>query len=740
MNLIDYCNRIIRYTFYALFILVPLSFSQYTSELFELNKMWITFAATIIIASAWITKMISLKKFVFRRTFFDIPLLLFFLSQMIATFISLDPHISWWGYYSRFNGGFYSTICYIVLFYALVTNLAFKEAKKSLTISLATGLGVALWGLPAHFGKDPTCLLFRGTFDTTCWTEAFQPTVRIFSTLGQPAWLAAYLAFLIPLAIAYSLNNLISKEEKNYKQLAIYYSLCVLLFYLCLIFANTRAGFIAFWAGNTLFWVGIYIKGVLTKKDWVKFAFLLNGSFLLLNFIFGFPLSGFDKFTAKGLMSYAEKWVVAYAQESSPEDTTNTINPNTITDSGVIRQIVWKGAVDAWEKSPLFGTGVETFAFAYYGSRPSEHNLTSEWDFLYNKAHNEYLNYLTTTGAFGLGSYLIFIGATAYFFLIFLKDRSIQTQEQKKIFLLATGLFAGWTTILISNFFGFSVVIINIFFFLTPAYLLLIYTEIHPENKYLKSLPESKTTIPLTAFQITGLIFVVIIALYMLLKLLTYWNADKAYALGYNLNRVGDYQNAYTKLTEAVTLRPGESVFKDELALNLATIATALSLQEGADQTTASQAAQQAIALSNEVTTSHPNNIAFWKNRVKIFLLLTQSNIEGKEVFQQLAIDALQKVLSLAPTDAKVMYNLGSLLKEKDPHKAVEVLTQTIEQKPNYTDAYRELALTYKDLAEKSQGTSRSDFVQKSKENFEKVLELNPDDKKSQDELKNLNI
>ena len=45
------------------------------------------------------------------------------------------------------------------------------------------------------------------------------------------------------------------------------------------------------------------------------------------------------------------------------------------------------------------------------------HNLTSEWDFLYNKAHNEYLNYLATTGLFGLGSYLLFIGVFLVWFV-----------------------------------------------------------------------------------------------------------------------------------------------------------------------------------------------------------------------------------------------------------------------------------------------------------------------------------
>src|SRR6266498_913585 len=205
MKIINYCNRIIEYSFYSLFLLVPLVFSGATSELFELNKMWLVFGGTTIIVTAWITKIVLERKIFIQRTPLDILLMLFLFSQIISSIFSLDPHISWWGYYSRFNGGLLSTICYIILYYAFVSNLELKHVLKTLHVTLLAGLITAVWGFPAHFGYDPTCLMFRGTFDTSCWTEAFQPTVRTFSTLGQPAWFAAYLALLLPLTMAYAL-------------------------------------------------------------------------------------------------------------------------------------------------------------------------------------------------------------------------------------------------------------------------------------------------------------------------------------------------------------------------------------------------------------------------------------------------------------------------------------------------------------------------------------------------------
>src|SRR3989337_1892261 len=166
MKFLNLCNRIIEYSFYTLFLLVPLAFTSASSELFELNKMWLVWGLTIIIGASWFIKMILQKRILLCRTPLDIPIGLFLLSQIISTIFSLDPHVSLWGYYSRFNGGLLSIISYILLYYAFLSNFDSQKlsavVRRLLTISLISGLIVALWGLPSHFGYDPTCLLLRG--------------------------------------------------------------------------------------------------------------------------------------------------------------------------------------------------------------------------------------------------------------------------------------------------------------------------------------------------------------------------------------------------------------------------------------------------------------------------------------------------------------------------------------------------------------------------------------------------
>lgn len=217
-NIVAKLDTAIRWSFYLLFALVPLIMWPSTFELFEFNKMWFVFGLSIFIAFLWGSKMIALKRFEIRRTPLDIPLALFLISQIISTIFSMEPHTSLWGYYSRFNGGLLSTVAYIFLYYAFATNLVRKlgdeneDSKpfsyKILIASMLSGIAVTLWGLPSHFGADPTCLLFRGSLDVSCWTEQFQPTVRIFSTLGQPNWMGTFLAALIPIALGFGVGVL----------------------------------------------------------------------------------------------------------------------------------------------------------------------------------------------------------------------------------------------------------------------------------------------------------------------------------------------------------------------------------------------------------------------------------------------------------------------------------------------------------------------------------------------------
>ena len=785
-------NRLIEYSFYCLFLFVPLVFVSSTSELFEFNKMWLTFILTIIIATSWIIKMIRQRRILIQRTPLDIPILLFLLSQLISTFHSLDTYVSIWGYYSRFNGGLLSHLSYIILYYAFVSNFTLDQArgdasggtnagvrlldrrgsqrsasafdaskarlagaplderaagpratqmvKRLVSISLISGLIVALWGLPSHFGYDPTCFLFRGTFDVSCWTNDFQPKVRIFSTLGQPDWLGAYLAILLPISIVMFLKNL--KSQTRSFMLTAFYFLLSILFYLDLMFTGSKSAFLGFWAGAIpLFFIFAFVM----RKN-IKSAAIVGivvVSLMVITLFAGQSFLGLDKYLLIPLKTITSQKTVKPNSNTSVSVHTGELGG---TDSGKIRLIVWKGALDIWRHNPIFGTGVETFAFAYYRYKPKEHNLTSEWDFLYNKAHNEYLNYLATTGAFGLGSYLLLIGS---FLLVSLKriknqkskiihstshstvssDRIGSGQKQAKslkdsgltrmtffnfglgfeLYALIFALLASYIAILVSNFFGFSVVIINLYFFLIPAFVFILTGSLTPKKNYENS---TETTSLIQQFMIIATVFV---SIYLIYSLAVFWVADTNYALGYNLDHANQYQTAYPFLQTAVSQRPNEPVFQDELSQNEATLALLSAQQKEATQ--AALLTTQAITLSNNIVSNHPNNVVFWKSRTRVFYILSQFDPQ----YMTFALQSLEKAYTLAPTDVKISYDLGVLYGQTgNDKKAIKFLKHTICIKPDYRNAYYALGLFYHDMAINKSGKVVNRELQK-----KAVLEMN---------------
>ena len=389
-------EKIIFWLFGILLFLVPLILWPYTSEVFEFNKMVVVYLLTVLISASWVGRMVLEKKFIFRRTILDIPLLVFAGTQLISTLLSIDPLTSWLGYYSRFNGGMLSVISYALLYWAFVSNIDAKGAIKLIYVTLTSAALVAIYGVLEHFG-----------IDKNIWVQDVQS--RVFSTLGQPNWLAAWLTALIPVTWALILNlklNFTPRLTVRSKSFWVLFALSTLFFW-TLIFSKSRSGLAGFGLTYLLFWASYFwINKEEFKKYLVPFT-IISSSFLIICLISGTQWT-------PSIGKLFSKSANTQSQAAPPGATALETGG---TESGTIRKIVWKGAVQVWLHYPVFGTGVETFAYSYYLYRPAEHNMTSEWNFIYNKAHNEYLNFAANSGTVGLLSYLVLIGFTIYFFI-----------------------------------------------------------------------------------------------------------------------------------------------------------------------------------------------------------------------------------------------------------------------------------------------------------------------------------
>jgi putative inorganic carbon (hco3(-)) transporter len=632
-------RRIIFFLFAALTFFVPIVLWPYTSEVFEFNKMVLVYILTALIASAWAIRCIIERKFIFRRTILDIPLLIFFGSQLISTILSIDFYTSVFGYYSRFNGGLLSTVCYLLLYWAFVNNFNGKDTIKLIKIWFASAFLVSVYGVAEHFG-----------IDKNIWVQDVQ--TRVFSSLGQPNWLAAWVVALIPVTWTFMLKSKIKSFG-----FWIYFGLSVLFFW-TLIFTKSRSGFLGFGTACIIFWALVALKNIKNIKVFI-FPFLLVGfSFIAICLISGTQWT-------PSINSIINKSTNKQITEASTGDTALETGG---TESSVIREIVWQGALQVWFHYPVFGTGTETFAYSYYLYRPAAHNLTSEWDFIYNKAHNEFLNFAANTGSFGLLSYLTIIGFSVY---LMLKNKG----DDKN---LNFGLLAGFVSLSVSNFFGFSVVPTQLEFFLFPAIAIAI---VVPSTKYEV---QSKK---LGNLQKILMLFVLCTMFYVLFAVGKYWYADVLYARGKSLNSASRPDLAIPALSQAIKFEPAQAIYYGEIANSYATIAMAY--DQSKDATSASEFTNFAVDSVQGAVNMAPANINLRRTMFGVYVRL--STIDEKYLIN--ARDTVTATIKMAPTDAKLYYNLGIIDANQGQFQAADTdFQKAITLKANYGDARIEYA------------------------------------------------
>lgn len=626
--------KIIRQLFYILFFLTPLILWPNTSEVFEFNKMMFVYLLTILIVSTWGIKSFVDKKIEIAKTPLDIPILLFLASQIISTIISINPHTSLWGFYSRFHGGLMSTVSYIALYYALVTHFTgqTKAIKNLITSILASATLISLYAILEHFG-----------IDKDVWVQDVQN--RVFSTLGQPNWLSAFLIALLPL----SLFQATSAKENNYRFI---YAILSLLFLIAIIFTKSQSGI----AATAIVLLLFFIITAIQKKKSVLILLLIPAFALILIFKGG---------AVRQTLSSLNKINPFYS------DTLSIINEENKTriggsDSMVIRRVVWEGAIKLGLQHPFFGTGVETFGYSYYWVRPAAHNLTSESDFLYNKAHNEYLNFLATTGFVGLATYLFLISSILYLFL------NKKTDHQD----LRFPLILGFLSILITNYIGFSVVNVALFFFLFPA----IYIALIEKG----SLHSRKLKLDSTV----GIITISIIAIWTIIGLSNSWLADVAYNKGRaNLD----------ESEKAIKLNSKEPIYYAQLGNIYSLVSTQIIAPQIEEMPTTTSAEIKAQAQSvlekyinlaldnvNKAQTLNPYNLNLLKTKAKTELTLATLNPK----YYQNALNTLLKITELAPTEGSSYFNVGILYQNLGKIDLAKIaFEKAIELKPDYQPA-----------------------------------------------------
>ncbi|KKR87935.1 MAG: hypothetical protein UU34_C0002G0052 [Candidatus Curtissbacteria bacterium GW2011_GWA1_41_11] len=644
-KLLPLLNKSIFIVFVTLAVATPFIFSTFNTELYEVPKMHFVYLTAVVIFFLTLAKFILPGKITIPKNPILIIFAAFVLVQLVSTFFSMDKFTSIFGFPSRLNGGLISQLAYLIIFTGFLVNLNFEKAKKILIAIVISALAVSFWGIPAHFDKDPSCLVLVGKLTSSCWKQDFNPTLRIFSTLGQPNWLASYLVLILPISITFLL------KLKN-KKSRIFFFISTSLIFWAIILTNSRAGVLGLVVSLAVFAILLGIKNL---KENLKTILSLAIIFATITLFFGTTLTTRTQEAITNNQPSALS-VQPSAISNKPTQTALTIEG---TESGRIRLIVWQGAINIFKHSPILGTGPETFVSSYFMFRPASHNQTSEWEFFYNKAHNEFLNYLANTGAVGFIAYALFLIASL-----------VSIFKLQKNSLIAKAIFAALIGYLTTIFFGFSTVATQVTFFTLVASAIL--------------LAKNQQTLEIDIhlkenFKFPAILTVALISLFISSFVLRSYlsNVFEKRAEGQTDNSFQKELTAYTNSIRAFPYPNPYLLASYSSSMALASVSVEDENQKDELATRSNQLAQKALTLS-------PNNFLIAQRVAKTYALLVPVDDNYKDEAQNIT----EKLIKLAPnypttylTNAKIYVIL------EDNEMAASSVNKALQLKPDYLEA-----------------------------------------------------
>src|SRR3989344_693041 len=349
----------------VLVFFTPLVFVTNTNELYEFPKIYFVYFIGITIFLVFCILLLFSKV---KVRFPSLPVLFYLSAAIISTIFSSHLYTSVWGYYTRFNGGLISIMVFVGIY--LVFSSALKKDNISNILSLLTinSIPVSIFGISQHYAG----------------------VTRIYTTIGQPNWAAAYIAMIIPL-------TLFRYFRVNGRGVFLF-GVIYLLEFACLWFTYSMSGFLGFLAS-------LFVLFILNRKEFLnKRVFVKAVPIVVLSVLIAVLNLGVFRQRVEDILIDVRK--VAFASVYALENASAV--SNNLSDPGFIRTGLWEGTLKLATSSPkvLFvGTGPETFPYAFQPFRTKILNYSSEWDFVFNKPHNYYLEILATMGILGLVSY-----------------------------------------------------------------------------------------------------------------------------------------------------------------------------------------------------------------------------------------------------------------------------------------------------------------------------------------------
>lgn len=349
---------IITYLAYAV-IAVPLLFSVYFTPSHIAPQ---TFAMRLLVEAmlfAYIALVLSHNSYFPKLSVLSWSVVAFTSVYVISGIFGLNPMQS---FFSNFDWhwGFLTIVHLFIFFFILKGVIQGKEAwRKIFTVSASASALVALYGI---------------------WQFFFTPEIgRIYSTIGNPAALSSYVLLHAIIAVWLTFESVSLKQK-------VFFGSIVFINTVVTFMTGTRATALAFIAALCIFLAG-YI--LFWKKDSQKGRVILIGGILTLcitlALVYTFRESNFIKDNA--MLS-------------------RLTNISASSGTGKTRLFAWNAAWESFKEYPMLGVGPENFNIAFNKHFNPDFYSYEKIETEFIRAHNIFLEALSTMGIAGFVAYL----------------------------------------------------------------------------------------------------------------------------------------------------------------------------------------------------------------------------------------------------------------------------------------------------------------------------------------------
>ncbi len=354
-------EKIIRAGLIFLFFSLPLVFFIKNSG-FCITKESYAQILVLVLIALWGGMLLEKKEFSYQKDFLFLPVSIFGIFLILSLFWTVGM------YNSLRELGIWGV--YMAVFFLFVGVVKEEKTVKILLLSI----------LSASFIASVYAIFQFYEIDFSFWAQR-GGRIDIFSTFGNPNYLAGYLAACIP--VAFILFLLARKKWKK----GIYAGFVVIP-YIAILITSTRGGWLALFAS---FLVTLIVLYRWMGKMWLK----MNKIWLpvLLTILIFFTI------------------IFSSSNFINPEKTNVFQRATTVTNFGQSsikqRALMWLSSLEIIKENPLLGRGIGTYMISYPEaqgkvlSRDKNHFFIPSSAFT-KHAHNEYLQIPSEIGIIGL--------------------------------------------------------------------------------------------------------------------------------------------------------------------------------------------------------------------------------------------------------------------------------------------------------------------------------------------------